>query len=89
MDGYPAASLDHNVPFIVASGLNAESPELALDESLREQGLLLKSDLPALESKEAELIDGYLQEIDARGKCWTIFKRDELYRLRIKTVGRV
>ena len=48
MDGYPAGSLDHNVPLLVASGLNAALPELQLEGDLKDQGILLKSELPPL-----------------------------------------
>lgn len=89
MDGYPAGSLDHNVPLLVASGLNAAPPELQLDGELREQGILLRSSLPPLDTKDAGVLEAYFGEIDAWGRSWTSLARDEPYRFRIKTVGRV
>ncbi|PNY23345.1 Uncharacterized protein TCAP_06725 [Tolypocladium capitatum] len=89
MDGYPAGSLDRNVPFLVASGLNSKVPELQLQDELKDQGILLKSELPPLESKEAGVLEEYLEEIDAQGVSSTGVSRDEPYRFRIKTVGRV
>ena len=89
MDGYPSGSLDHNVPFLVASGLNSTEPELDLEGELSTQGLLVKSDLPPLESREAQVLEKYFEEIDERGTSWAVVPRDEPYRFRIKTVGRV
>lgn len=89
MDGYPSGSLDHNVPFLVASGLNSAEPDLDLPGELSTQGQLVKSDLPPLESREAQALEKYFEEIDKRGTSWSAVSRDEPYRLRIKTVGRV
>ncbi|KAG5984271.1 hypothetical protein E4U55_005429 [Claviceps digitariae] len=88
MDGYPKDSLDHNVPFLVASGLNDAEPHLDLEGELSSQGLLVKSDLPPLDTRESQLLEKYFEEIDLRGRSWTVVPRDEPYRLRIKTVGR-
>lgn len=89
MDGYPAGCLDHNVPFLVVSGLNDTTPQLPLDAELREQAILLRSDLPVLETKESQVLDSYFGEIDERGKSWAGVERSESYRFRIKTIGRV
>ena len=43
MDGYPAGSLDHNVPLIVVLGLNSEAAELPLPAELKGQGIFLQS----------------------------------------------
>ncbi|KAG5925557.1 hypothetical protein E4U42_004182 [Claviceps africana] len=88
MEGYPQGSLDHNVPFLVASGLNDAEPHLDLAGELGSQGLVVKSDLPPLDTRESQLLDKYFREIDSRGSSWTVVPRDEPYRLRIKTVGR-
>ncbi|KAG6184540.1 hypothetical protein E4U27_000899 [Claviceps purpurea] len=88
MEGYPEGSLDHNVPFLVASGLNDAEPHLDLPGELRCQGLRVTSDLPPLDTREAQLLGNYFEEIDSRGHSWTVVPRNEPYRLRIKTVGR-
>ncbi|KAH7175586.1 Gryzun, putative trafficking through golgi-domain-containing protein [Dactylonectria macrodidyma] len=88
MDGYPAGSLDHNVPFLVAAGLNSETNELPLNAELRDQGILLRSELPPLETKEAEVLAQYFEEIDAQGKSWSGVEREETHRFRIRTLGR-
>lgn len=89
MDGYPPGSLDHNVPYIVASGLNATTNELPLAPELKDQAILIKSELPPLENKEADVLEAYFEEIDSRGSSWKSVERDESYRFRIKTLGRV
>lgn len=89
MDGYPRDSLDHHVPFLVASGLNAAEPQLDLEGELSSQGLLVKSHLPPLDTRESQVLEKYFDEIDARGTSWAVVPREEPYRLRIKTVGRV
>ncbi|KAI5464626.1 Gryzun, putative trafficking through golgi-domain-containing protein [Mariannaea sp. PMI_226] len=88
MDGYPPGSLDHNVPFIVAAGLNKETNELPPNAELKGQTILLQSELPPLESKEAEVLEQYFKEVDAQGKSWSGVTREEGHRFRIKTLGR-
>ena len=89
MDAYPEGSLDHNVPFLVASGLNASHSGLSLDGDLKHQGILFRSEQPPLESREADILDNYFQEIDKKGKSWIGVERDEPFRFRIRSVGRV
>lgn len=89
MDGYPLGSLDHNVPLVIFSGLSSNSPEIKLDATLREEAALLRSDLPPLDSKEAELLERHFAEVDSSGKSWIGVSREEPYRLRVKSVGRV
>lgn len=88
MDGYPAGSLDHNVPLLVASGLSSKPPVLELEGELKDQGILLESELPPLGSKEAEVLGAYFEELDAQGASWTSLSREEPYQFRIKLVGR-
>lgn len=89
MEGYPAGSLDHNVPFLVASGLNVAVNELPLDAELRDQGILLRSEIPPLESREGEVLERHFGDIDSNGRSWHGVEREEPYRFRVKTVGRV
>ncbi|KAM0251505.1 hypothetical protein ACHAQJ_008126 [Trichoderma viride] len=86
MDGYPLGSLDHNVPLIVVSGLNSDPPEQP--PKVNGQGVVLRSDLPPLEGREANFLEAYFGEVDERGASWTVVTREEPYRVRIKTVGR-
>ncbi|KAK0385413.1 hypothetical protein NLU13_7889 [Sarocladium strictum] len=88
MNGYPEGSLEHNVPFIVASGLNATANELPLPEQLRDNAILIKSELPPLESKEADVLEAYFEEVDKKSYSWKGVAKDEPYRFRIRTIGR-
>lgn len=89
MDGYPTGSLDHNVPFIVATGLNSTASELPLNTDLQDQGILLRSEQPLVEGKEVEVIKQHFEAISSKGTSWTGVSREESYRFRIKSVGRV
>lgn len=89
MDAYPQGSLDHNVPFMIVSGLNSNSCELPLSDELRDQSILIRSELPALDSKEAQVLDEHFKEVDAKGHSWVGVERDEPFRCRIKSIGRV
>ena len=86
MDGYPPGSLDHNVPFLVASGLSS-SPSPA--EPKGEDGVTLKSDMPCLEGVNADVLHAYLQGIDATRPPWTQRDPKAPYRYRVASVGRV
>ncbi|KAF4977966.1 hypothetical protein FZEAL_5574 [Fusarium zealandicum] len=88
MDGYPTGILDHNVPFLVAAGLNSETNELPLSAELKDQSILLRSELPSIQGKEAEVLGRYLRDIDASAASWSVVERDEPYRFRIRTTGR-
>lgn len=91
MDGYPEGSLDHNVPFIVVSGLNADHAETepSLNPELKDQVILFHSEQPSLETRESKVLDQYFQEVDEKGRSWIGVERDEPFRFRIKSVGRV
>ncbi|SPJ84225.1 uncharacterized protein FTOL_10742 [Fusarium torulosum] len=88
MDGYPTGSLDHNVPLLVAAGLNSETNELPLSAELRDQSILLRSEIPPIEGKEAEVLNQYFADIDASARSWSAFEKSESYRFHIKTTGR-
>ena len=89
MDAYPQGSLDHNVPLIVVSGLNSNSFELHLSDELKDQSILIRSELPPLDTKEAQVLDEHFKKLDAQGRSWTGVARDEKFRCRIKSTGRV
>lgn len=89
MDGYPPGSLDHNVPFLVASGLNTNDEDAKQDSSSVDQGVLLRSGIPPLESRETQVVKDHLDDVDANGRSWKGTDRNTPYRFRVKTVGRV
>ncbi|KAM0508203.1 hypothetical protein ACHAP8_000414 [Fusarium lateritium] len=88
MDGYPTGSLDHNVPLLVAAGLNSETNELPLSAELKEQSILLRSEIPPVDGKNAEVLSQYFKDVDASAKSWSVFERDEPYRFRVRATGR-
>ncbi|RTE69746.1 hypothetical protein BHE90_015873 [Fusarium euwallaceae] len=88
MDGYPTGTLDHNVPFLVAAGLNSETYELPLSAELKDQSILLRSELPPIEGDDAEVLAQYMKDVDASAKSWSAFEREEPYRFRIRNTGR-
>ena len=89
MEGYPVGSLEHNVPLLVAAGLNSKTNELPLQGELKEQGILLRSELSPLEGKEVDVLEQHFRDIDRKGTSWKGIERGEPYRFRIKSVGRV
>ncbi|KAF5027293.1 hypothetical protein F66182_587 [Fusarium sp. NRRL 66182] len=88
MDGYPTGTLDHNVPLLVAAGLDNETHELPLSAELKEQTILLRSETPPIEGREVGILAQYFKEIDASARSWSAFERNEKYRFRIRTTGR-
>ncbi|KAF4125564.1 trafficking protein particle complex subunit 11 [Geosmithia morbida] len=88
MDAYPDGSLDHNVPLLVVSGLNSSAPQPPLGGELKDQGILVRSALPPVETREAAFVEQYLDKVNERGRSWVAVRTDEPYRFRVKTVGR-
>jgi hypothetical protein len=90
MDGYPAGSLDHNVPFLVVAGLSGpSSSEASADTDSSDQAILVESEIPCVEGKDAEVLVSYLASVDGRRPPWSARSKDKLYKYRVKTVGRV
>ncbi len=90
MDDYPPGSLDHNDPLLLVSGLAAPPTKPSLtDPDLREQGILIRSELSLLDSREAKTVLSYIQERDASALPWNPQGSSKRYRFRVKTIGRV
>lgn len=86
MDGYPPGSLDHNVPFLAASGLSSSPPPEHKDG---DGEYILQSDMPGLEGENAHVLHAYLQSIDATQPPWDQGGKNAPYRYRVASVGRV
>ncbi|KAJ3570575.1 hypothetical protein NPX13_g5686 [Xylaria arbuscula] len=89
MDGYPPGSLDHNVPFLVVSGLGtspAKPPPL--DPELRERGILVRSELSAVDTREAKILLRFIQEADAANLPWQSRDNPKKFRFNVRTIGR-
>jgi hypothetical protein len=90
MDDYPAGSLDHNLPLLVVSGLSTgPTKPLLTDPDLKEQSVLIRSELPPVESREAKAILHYIQEADASDLPWNGQDTSRKYKFKVKTLGRV
>lgn len=90
MDDYPAGSLDHNLPLLVVSGLSTTPTKpLLTDPDLKEQSVLIRSELPPVDSREAKAILRYIQEADATGLAWNAQETSKKYRFKVKPIGRV
>ncbi len=90
MDDYPAHSLDHNIPLLVTFGLpQSTADERALDAELREQGILLRSEVSAVEGEHATALRDYVVSADASGLPWNARDNPRKYRFRVKLAGRV
>ncbi|KAI2468316.1 Gryzun, putative trafficking through golgi-domain-containing protein [Annulohypoxylon bovei var. microspora] len=89
MDDYPAGSLDHNVPFLVVSGLStAPTKSTITDPGLREQAVLVRSEIPPIESREAKIILRCIQEKDGTNLPWNSQDPSRKYKFKIRPIGR-
>ncbi|GKT57837.1 glutathione transferase omega-1 [Colletotrichum tofieldiae] len=89
MDGYPVGSLDHNIPHIVLAGLSSgPARNLPLNAELRDQALLLRSELPSIESRDAEALRDYIVRQDGRNHPWNGRDSGKPYKLRVTVAGR-
>jgi trafficking protein particle complex subunit 11 len=89
MDGYPDGSLEHNVPLLVVAGLAGSSADASHQSDSVDQGVLIHSDFPAIEGRDAEVLQSYLAGVDGRRPPWNARIKDKPYKFRVKTVDRV
>ncbi|KAK3994608.1 Gryzun, putative trafficking through golgi-domain-containing protein [Cladorrhinum sp. PSN332] len=89
MDEYPAGSLDHNVPFLLTLGTSATATyDSELSPNLKDQAILIRSELPALESDQAHALLGYIQSRDASKIPCNGRDAPTKHRFRVKTAER-
>jgi trafficking protein particle complex subunit 11 len=90
MDKYPVGSLEYNVPLLVVSGLDSgPTKPLLTDPELKRRGILIRSELPSIKTREAKTILGFLQAADATDLPWNANDSTRKHRFKIKTIGRV
>jgi hypothetical protein len=91
MDEYPPGSLDHSVPFLLTLGTRTGSAyDPGLSAALKEQAVLIRSDLTPLESDQARALLRYIQDRDASQlPCNGREMAARKYRFRVKTAERV
>jgi len=85
MDGYAPAYMVHNVPLLVVSGLGS----LPQNKTLTNGGLRITSDIPPVESEDAQALLRYFKDSDAGGLAWNAGEHSGRNKFRVKTVGRV
>ncbi|KAK5626237.1 hypothetical protein RRF57_001952 [Xylaria bambusicola] len=84
MDG-----LDHNVPFLVVSGLGASPAKpLPTDPELRERGILVRSELSAVDTREAKTLLRFIQEADTSNLPWQSRDNPKKFKFKVRTIGR-
>lgn len=91
MDEYPVGSLDHSIPFLLTLGTRTDTPyDSGLSAVLKEQAVLIRSELPPLESDQAHALLRYIQDRDASQiPCNGRDASERKYRFRVKTAERV
>ncbi|KAK2061033.1 hypothetical protein LY76DRAFT_682379 [Colletotrichum caudatum] len=89
MDGYPVGSLDHNIPHILLAGLTSSpTRDLPLNAELRDQAILIRSELPSIQGKDAEALKEYVVRQDGRKQPWNGRDSGKPYKLRVTVAGR-
>ena len=89
MDEYPTHSVDHNVPLLVTFGFpSGHQEQLQLPQDLRDEAILIRSELPVLDSTHASAVHKYIQDGNASAALNT---RDttKKFRFHIRNGGRV
>ena len=93
MDDYPAGSLDHSIPFLltlgVSNGAFSATYDSALSPILKEQAILIRSELPTLDDEQAHALLQYIQDRDASNLPCNAKEAAKRYRFRVRTAERV
>ncbi|KAH8884676.1 hypothetical protein GQ53DRAFT_661530 [Thozetella sp. PMI_491] len=89
MDDYPAFSLDLSVPLLLTLGIAPDTPyESPLGPDLKEQAILLRSELPLVDSEQAKALLRYFQASDASNLPWNGRDEKRTYRFRVRAAER-
>jgi hypothetical protein len=86
MDGYAPAYVAHNIPLLVVSGLSSVPQDEA---ALKEAGTRITSEIPIVESADAQVLLRHFRDNDARRLAWNSREHNGRNKFRVKTVGRV
>jgi len=84
MDGYPPAYVAHNLPLLVVSGLGS-----AQEEPASKNGTRITSEVPSVETEDAETLLRHLKQSDASNLPWNGREHTGRNKFRVKAVGRV
>ncbi|KAK4176424.1 Gryzun, putative trafficking through golgi-domain-containing protein [Triangularia setosa] len=89
MDEYPAGSLDHSVPFLLTLGTSGDiTYQSGLSAVLKKQAILIRSELPALDSDQAHALLRYIQNRDASDLPCNGRDAPKKHRFRVQTAER-
>ena len=86
MDGYPPAYVAHNIPLLVVSGLGSVTHDEA---TVKEAGTRITSEVPVVESADAQVLLRHFRDSDARGLAWNSREHNGRNKFRVKAVKRV
>lgn len=90
MDDYPPACIAHDLPLLTVSGLTAAAARPLLPASeVSDSSILIRSEAPAIETREAKSTLHYIQSIDASHLPWSPGDGSRKHRFKVKTIGRV
>lgn len=85
MEGYPPAYVAHNLPLLIVSGLGPVPDE----SSASKDGTRITSEIPTVETEDAETLLRHFKESDASDLAWNGREHTGRNKFRVKTVGRV
>lgn len=85
MDGYAPAYVDHNVPFLVVSGLGSAAQETPNQEN----GVRIASEIAPVESDDAAALLRHFKASNASDLAWNSREYGGRNRFKVKLVGRV
>ncbi|KAF2145473.1 uncharacterized protein K452DRAFT_264522 [Aplosporella prunicola CBS 121167] len=93
MDAYPSQYVEHNLPFVVVSGLGTDTsePYFQPHKLLQEHGLNIDSAIPTLINEHAEQLRQEFLIADSRHAPWNGIRsrsRGDLIGFKIRAVGR-
>ncbi|KAK3381568.1 Gryzun, putative trafficking through golgi-domain-containing protein [Podospora didyma] len=89
MDEYPTGSLDQNIPLLLTLGTSARSTyDPKLSPALKDQAILIRSELPALDTVQAHALLSYVENRDASFLPANGRDGARRYRFRVKTAER-
>jgi hypothetical protein len=86
MDGYAPAYVAHNVPLLVVSGLGSPPKD---DTKLQVGGARIISEIPSVESDDAQTLLRHFEDSDASNLAWNGREHNGRNNFRVKVVGRV
>ncbi|KAL2266132.1 hypothetical protein VTJ83DRAFT_5484 [Remersonia thermophila] len=94
MDEYPEGSLDNSIPFLLTFGTRttteeSDSPAATLSHALKDEAILIRSELEPLDSDQARAVLRYIKDRDASNlPCSARDSVPRRYRFRVRSAER-